>query len=124
MPHSPLVAISVKIHAGVRIARTLELKGALLVGTARNSELVAPRISKFRGSSSWWSEGKEKHLKVRCSFTGDLTTFTIIKVSIIGGMAQRMHAPSGCLAPVDFPSGQERFHTHLLDGKGARQVWL
>ena len=39
-----------------------------------------------------------------------------------GGMAQRMHAPSGCLGPLDFPSRQERFHTHLLDGKGARQV--
>ena len=113
------MAISVNIHASARIARALELKGALLVGKA-NSELVAPRISKFRGSSSR-SEGKEKHLKVRCSFTGDSTTATIIKVSIIGGMAQRMHAPSGCLAPVDFPSGQERFPTHLLDGKGARQ---
>ena len=91
------------------------------MGTARNSELVAPRISKFRGSSSW-NEGKEKHLKVRCSFTEDLTTVPIIKVSIIGEMVQRMHAPSGCLGPVGFPSGQERFHTHLLDGKGSRQV--
>ena len=91
------------------------------MGTARNSELVAPRISKFRGSSSW-NKDKEKHLKVQCSFTEDLTIVPIIKVSIIGEMVQGMHAPSGCLGPVGFPSGQERFHTHLLDGKGSRQV--